>query len=136
MFTGNQVVIVGNVGTEVEFRETENSNFTKFTLASSEADPDKKSGQRKQTTEWHRVVAWGNASLESKEVKKGDRLIVIGKVSYKSWDKKDGTKGYATEINAFHVASINKKHFPSTSTTHNYVNKNETSAEDVDDLPF
>jgi single-strand DNA-binding protein len=69
-----------------------------FSLATSEGYIDK-SGSKQEKTEWHNIVAWRRlAEVAEKYVRKGQQVSIVGKLSYRTWDKPDGSKGYITEI--------------------------------------
>ncbi len=91
----NKVILVGNVGQEIEGPE----GVAQVRLATTETWKDKNSGEQVEKTEWHNVVAFGKISEILKEhVNKGDKLYIEGRLEYRSWDKDDGSKGYATDI--------------------------------------
>jgi single-strand DNA-binding protein len=107
----NSVRLFGNVGMEPEIKALENGNkLAKFSLATSEKHKDAKGNWVEETT-WHNLVVWGKPvdSIE-KYVNKGDRIMVEGKISNRSYESKDGVKKYVTEIivNEFLLAGTPK----------------------------
>lgn len=98
----NKVIILGRLGQDPELKHTPNGNAVcNFSLATSESWKDKNSGEKKEKTEWHRVVVWGKlAELCGEYLSKGREVYVEGKLSTRSWDDKNsGEKRYATEVN-------------------------------------
>jgi single-strand DNA-binding protein len=89
----NSVHLIGRTGKDPEIRTTQNSKVATFSLATTEKYKDK------EETQWHNIVIWGKlADVVEKYVKKGMLLYVEGKVTYRSYDDKDGNKKYITEI--------------------------------------
>jgi single-strand DNA-binding protein len=96
----NQVMLIGNLGQDPEIGETQgNRHWTRLSVATSESWRDKATGERKEKTEWHRVVVWGDgyATMLRQHAKKGTKVYVQGKLATREWEK-DGTKRYTTEI--------------------------------------
>lgn len=95
----NKAILVGNVGKDPEVRYLDNGvAVAQFSLATSENYKDK-SGNRQTRTEWHNIVLWrGLAEVAEKYVKKGQPLYIEGRITNRSYDAKDGTKRYITEI--------------------------------------
>lgn len=98
----NCVILIGNLGQDPEIGETGgNQRYARLSLATSETWRDKVSGERKERTQWHRVVVWGDglAGMLAKYAKKGSKLYVQGKlVTRKFADKRTGEDRYVTEI--------------------------------------
>jgi single-strand DNA-binding protein len=95
----NKVILLGRVGKDPEIRNLDNGNaVANFSLATSESYKDKKTGEKKENTEWSNIVAWGKtAEIVQKYVRKGDQIYVEGKLQTRSWEK-DGVTRYTTEI--------------------------------------
>lgn len=96
----NQVILIGNLGADPEIGETSgNRRYARFSLATSDQWRDKATGERRERTEWHRVVVWGDglAGMLAQYAKKGSKLYVQGKLVTREWEK-DGAKRYVTEI--------------------------------------
>ena len=101
----NQVILIGNIGKDAEIRTLDNGvKVASFSLATSEGGYTTKEGKEvPEKTQWHNVVAWRNlASLAEKVAKKGEKLTVIGSISYREYEK-DGAKKYATDIIADNI---------------------------------
>ena len=102
MSSFNKAIIIGHLGKDPELRPVGDGNVANFSVATSEKYKDK------ETTEWHRVVAWGKtADLCGKYLTKGQQVCVEGKIQTRSWEK-DGQKHYATEIIASQVTFLSK----------------------------
>lgn len=97
----NKVMLIGRLGQDPELKYTPSgAAVCNFSLATTESWADK-SGQKQERTEWHRVVVWGKlAELCNQYLAKGRQAFVEGSLQTRSWDGKDGTKRYTTEINA------------------------------------
>lgn len=106
----NKVILLGNVGKDPEVRHLEGGGVVaNFTLATSERFRDK-SGLLQERTEWHNVVCWGpSADRAEKYVRKGTQLYVEGKIRTRSYDAKDGSKRYVTEIYVDVMQLLGKK---------------------------
>lgn len=100
----NRVTLFGNVGADPELRVTPSGqSVLKIRLATTESYLDK-NRVRQEKTEWHSVVVWGKrAESLGKFIEKGSRLLVEGSISYRSYEKQDGSKGYSTDITAQEV---------------------------------
>ena len=106
----NRVHLIGNTGKDPEIRTTgSGKKVASFSLATSESYKDH-SGQKVTETQWHNIKAWGNlAEVAEKYIRKGQLLYVEGKVTYSSYDDKDGNKKYITEIIASNFQMLGKK---------------------------
>lgn len=94
----NQVNLIGRLGKDPETRNFDNGkSVTTFSLATTEKYTTQ-SGEKKEVTQWHNCVSWGNAGLTiAKYVKKGHMFAVVGRLSYREWEK-DGVKRLSTDI--------------------------------------
>jgi single-strand DNA-binding protein len=94
----NRAQLLGRLGKDPESRQANNQTVTNFSIATSETWKDKVTGEKKETTEWHNIVAWrGVGDIAAKYLKKGDMVYVEGKLKTRSWEK-DGVTRYVTEI--------------------------------------
>lgn len=96
----SKTILIGNVGKDPEIRNAGNGKgIATFSVATSDSWKDKTSGERKERTEWHRVVVFDEASVKFIEhhVKKGMKLFVEGKNRTRKWVK-DGVDMYTTEV--------------------------------------
>jgi single-strand DNA-binding protein len=97
----NKVILVGNVGRDPEIRSTQDGQrVANFTLATSENWRDKTSGERREKTEWHRIVVFNDRLTEviEKYVKKGSKLYIEGALQTRKWQDNQGQERYTTEI--------------------------------------
>jgi len=95
----NKVILVGNVGGDPEIRHMPSGDaVANVSLATSEGWKDRNTGEKKERTEWHRVVFFGKlAEIVEKHVRKGSKLYVEGKLRTRKYDK-DGQTHYSTEV--------------------------------------
>lgn len=103
----NKVIIVGRLGGDPELRQTQaGQSVCNFNVATSESWAGQ-DGQRKERTEWHRIVVWGRlAELCSQYLTKGREVFAEGKIQTREWEDRDGNKRYTTEIVASEVKSL------------------------------
>ena len=103
----NKATILGRLGKDPELRTTGGgTEVANFSVATSETFTDK-NNEKKETTEWHSVVVWGKlAGIAKKYLAKGREVLIEGKLQTRSWDDKDGTKKYKTEIVASNIVLI------------------------------
>ena len=96
----NKVILVGRLGKDPEVRHTNTGNIVvNFTVATSDTWTDRQTGEKKERTEWHRVVAFQKlAELCGNYLKKGRQVYVEGSLQTREWADKDGNKRYTTEI--------------------------------------
>ena len=95
----NKIILLGNVGKDPQTRTLENgTKVTSLTIATSETWKDKQ-GNKKEEVQWHSVQLWrGLAEVAETYVKKGSKLLIEGKVTYRSYEDKEGNTKYITEI--------------------------------------
>ena len=97
----NKVILVGNLGRDPEIRSMQNGDkVAQLSLATSETWRDKSSGERKERTEWHRVVIFNENLVKVAEqfLKKGSKVYVEGQLTTRKWTDQDGVEKYSTEI--------------------------------------
>jgi single-strand DNA-binding protein len=97
----NKVILVGNLGRDPEIRSTNDGmRIANLALATSESWRDRNSGERKERTEWHRVVIFNERLVEvvEKYVKKGSKLYIEGALQTRKWTDNQGQERYSTEI--------------------------------------
>jgi single-strand DNA-binding protein len=97
----NKVILVGNLGKDPEVRRmTSGDPVVNLSLATSETWRDKASGERKEKTEWHRVVIFNKnlAEVAEKYLRKGSKVYVEGQLQTRKWTDKDGQEKYSTEV--------------------------------------
>src|ERR1700736_455721 len=97
----NKVILVGNLGRDPEIRSTQNgTRIANLSLATSESWRDRTSGERKERTEWHRVVIFDEKLVEvvEKFLKKGAKIYVEGALQTRKWTDQTGVEKYTTEV--------------------------------------
>jgi len=104
----NKVILVGNLGRDPEVRYTASgTQVATFSLATSMSWTDKKSGERQERTEWHRVVAWDRLGQFCGEyLQKGRQVYVEGRLQTREWEDREGNRRYTTEIVAQNVVLL------------------------------
>lgn len=100
MASVNRVTLLGNLGRDPEMRQTqEGVAICNIALATSQSWKDKQTGQRKQNTEWHRVVLFNRlAEVAGEYLRKGSSVYFEGKLRTRKWTSDDGRDNYTTEI--------------------------------------
>jgi single-strand DNA-binding protein len=97
----NKVILVGNLGKDPEVRRMQNGNpVVNLTVATSDTWRDKGTGERKEKTEWHRVVIFseGLAKVAEQYLKKGAKVYIEGALQTRKWTDPQGVEKYSTEI--------------------------------------
>ena len=147
----NKVLLIGRLGADPEIKQMVNGkNIARFSLATSNTWKDKNTGERKEKTEWHRVVIFneGLVNIVQQYVKKGAQVYIEGQLTTRKWtDEKTGQDKYSTEIilqgynSTFTILS--GKNNQNTNLQNNQEsksalpNESDTSSSDLDDeIPF
>ncbi|MBT4890156.1 MAG: single-stranded DNA-binding protein [Rhodospirillales bacterium] len=97
----NKVILVGNLGRDPEIRNTQaGAKIANFSIATSESWKDKSTGERREKTEWHRIVVFneGLAGIVERFLKKGSKVYVEGSLQTRKWTGNDGIEKYTTEV--------------------------------------
>ena len=97
----NKVILVGNLGKDPEIRRTQDGRpIANLSVATSESWRDKTTGERKEKTEWHRVVIFneGLCKIVEQYLKKGSKVYLEGALQTRKWTDKDGNDKYSTEV--------------------------------------
>ncbi len=97
----NKVILIGNVGADPEIRRTQDGRpIANLRIATSESWRDKNSGEKREKTEWHRVVIFSEPLCKVVEqyVKKGAKLYIEGQLQTRKWQNKEGQDQYSTEV--------------------------------------
>ena len=138
----NKVMLIGRLGRDPELRYTPSGlAIANFSVATSEEWKDKNTGEKKERTEWHRIVAFGKlGEICGQYLSKGKQVYVEGRLQTRSWEK-DGVTRYTTEIVASDMQFLGAK--DSASTAEPYTNSQEpnmpppsVSQATNDDIPF
>lgn len=106
----NRVQLIGRVGNDPEVKTFEGGKkVANINIATNDFYKNEK-GERVEQTEWHRVVAWGKtAEIIEQYVTKGKEIAVDGKLTHRSYDDKDGTKRFITEVVVSDVQLLGSK---------------------------
>lgn len=97
----NKVILVGNLGADPEIRSMNNGGkVCTLSVATSDSWKDKNTGERREKTEWHRVVVFGEGLVRVCEsyLKKGAKVYVEGSLQTRKWQDRDGNDKYTTEV--------------------------------------
>jgi single-strand DNA-binding protein len=97
----NKVILVGNLGKDPEIRRTQDGRpIANLSVATSESWRDKATGERKEKTEWHRVVIFneGLCKVAEQYLKKGAKVYIEGQLQTRKWTDQSGVEKYSTEV--------------------------------------
>ena len=97
----NKVILVGNLGRDPEVKSMQDGrSMVNMSVATSDTWRDRQSGERKERTEWHRVVIFNEklAEVAQKYVRKGSKIYVEGQLSTRKWTDQSGQERYTTEV--------------------------------------
>ena len=97
----NKVILIGNLGADPEIKRTQDGRpIVNLRIATSETWRDKSTGERKEKTEWHRVVIFseGLCKIAEQYLKKGAKVYLEGQLQTRKWQDKDGKDRYSTEV--------------------------------------
>ena len=97
----NKVILVGNLGKDPEIRRTQDGRpIANLTVATSETWRDKNTGERKEKTEWHRVVIFSEplCKIVEQYLKKGAKVYIEGALQTRKWTDQSGVEKYSTEV--------------------------------------
>ena len=139
----NKVILVGRLGRDPEVRYTpDGAAVANFSIATSEEWKDKTTGEKKERTEWHRIVAFRKlGEICGEYLSKGKQVYVEGRLQTRSWEK-DGVTRYTTEIVAYDVQFLGGRDSaisdepPLNTQASNTPPKSSGSGTTGDDIPF
>lgn len=143
----NKAMIIGRLGQDPDVRYTQsNTAVANLSVATSERYKDS-TGEWKETTEWHRVVAWGRlAEICQEYLKKGSLVYIEGPIQTRQWEDKEGQTRYTTEIKALTMTMLDSKGGnggggspkpDKSQPVSSNVDLNDSNLDDIDDdLPF
>ncbi|HAK63234.1 MAG TPA: single-stranded DNA-binding protein, partial [Alphaproteobacteria bacterium] len=97
----NKVILIGNLGRDPEIRTTQDGRrIANLNIATSESWKDKSTGERREKTEWHRVVIFndGLAGVAQQYLHKGSKVYIEGQLQTRKWQDQSGQDKYTTEI--------------------------------------
>ncbi len=135
----NKVILVGRLGRDPEVKYTPSGvAVANFSMATSEEWKDKDSGEKKERTEWHRIVAWRRlGEICGEYLRKGSQIYIEGKLQTRDWEDRDGNKRYTTEIVAQNMQMLDSpaREGRAQSEEERYPVEEPVSIPD-DDIPF
>ena len=107
----NKVILVGVLGRDPETKTFPNGgSLTQFSIATPESWTDKNTGERKEHTEWHRIVASNRlGEIAQQYLKKGSKVYIEGKLKTHQWTDQNGQERYTTEISANELQMLDSK---------------------------
>ena len=117
MASVNKVILVGNLGADPETRYMPNGDaVANIRLATTESWKDKASGEKREITEWHRVVFYRKlAEIVGQYLKKGSAVYIEGRIRTRKWQDKEGQERYTTEIEASEMQMLGGRQSASSS---------------------
>ena len=144
MASVNKVILVGNLGADPETRFMPNGDaVANIRLATTESWKDKASGEKKEITEWHRVVLYRKlGEIAGQYLKKGSAVYIEGRIRTRKWQDKEGQERYTTEIEANEMQMLGGKPAGDSAPSEKPQQRNAQGAqkpsfEDMDsDIPF
>jgi len=106
----NQAIVMGNLTRDPELRSTTSGQpVASFSVATNRSWIDQSSGERKDSVEYHDIVAWGKlAELVSNYLSKGRKVLVVGRLQTRNWEGQDGVKRQKTEIIASDINFVDR----------------------------
>ena len=107
----NKAIIIGTLGADPEVKQFSNGgSITNISVATSEQWTDKQSGEKRESTEWHRIsLANKLGEIAAQYLRKGSKVFIEGKISTRKYQAQDGTDRYATEIKAMSMQMLDSK---------------------------
>ena len=142
MASVNKVILIGNLGRDPEVRHTAGGDaVATFTMATTDRWADPQSGERKERTEWHRVVAWGKqAEIAGEYLRRGRQVYLEGSLQTREWTDQQGQKKYTTEIKCQRFQMLGAKgegsSAPAPAPSASAPGRQPASTATHDDLPF
>ena len=144
----NKVLLIGRLGADPEVKQMVNGkSVARLSLATSQTWKDKNTGEKKEKTEWHRIVVFneGLVNVVQQYLKKGAQVYVEGQLSTRKWkDEQSGQDKYSTEIliqgynsSLTMLGGVNQNAISSQDTKQSFDENNNSSQNDLDDdIPF
>lgn len=132
----NKAMLIGNLGKDPEAKSLDNGKTVcNFSIATSETWKDKNSGEKKEKTEWHNIVAFDKlGDVCATYLKKGTKIYIEGKIQTRKWTDKNGVDRYTTEIIASEMKMLSSKQEKSEEPAKYEKSVPETDIND--DIPF
>ena len=142
MASVNKVIVLGNLGADPEVRNLPNGGAaTTLSIATSSSWKDKTTGEKREKTEWHRVVMYNRlAEIAGEYLKKGRTVYIEGRLETRKWEDKEGVERYTTEIIANEMQMVggrNAEPAAQQPATQQPATTSTTGVDDLDDdIPF
>lgn len=139
MSSVNKVILIGNLGKDPESKQTKNGmSLSNFSVATSENWKDKATGESKEATEWHRIVAFGRtAEVVNEYLRKGSKVFIEGKLQTRKWQDQEGNDRYTTEVLANNVKMLGSKSDGGSGSSGSFAPQQASGAGFIDDaVPF
>ena len=144
MASVNKVILVGNLGADPETRFMPNGDaVANIRLATTESWKDKASGEKKEITEWHRVVLYRKlGEIAGQYLKKGSAVYIEGRIRTRKWQDKEGQERYTTEIEANEMQMLGGRQSSESAPSEKPQQRNAQGAPKAsigdmdDDIPF
>ncbi|MBW2109166.1 MAG: single-stranded DNA-binding protein [Deltaproteobacteria bacterium] len=110
----NKVILIGRLGRDPEVRYTpDGTAVANFTIATSDEWKDRETGEKKERTEWHRIVAWRRlGEICGEYLSKGRQVYIEGRLQTREWEDQDGNRRWTTEIVARDMQMLGTKEPP------------------------
>jgi single-strand DNA-binding protein len=107
----NKAILIGHLGKDPEMRYTQDGRaVANFNIATTETWNDKNTGEKREQTEWHRIVAWGRlGEICGQYLSKGRQVFVEGRIQTREWEDQQGNRRWTTEIRASTVQFLGAK---------------------------
>jgi len=137
----NKVELIGNLGADPDAKPmTSGGNVVTLSIATTRRWKDRVSGERKEATEWHRVVCFNRtADIASQYLHKGSQIYIEGRVQTRKWQAQDGADRYTTEVIANSLIMLGRKGETSDTSNNQFESSSsndKSSDSDFDVLPF
>ena len=137
----NKVILVGNLGKDPEIRSTQDGReIASLSVATSESWKDKSTGERKEKSEWHRVVIFseGLVKVAKSYLAKGSKVYLEGQLQTRKWTDKDGQEKYSTEVvlQGFNAALVMLNKVERDDTPPPATARQSAADLDADSIPF
>jgi single-strand DNA-binding protein len=135
----NHVTLIGNLGDDPKFFGNGDSRGARFDLATNESFGS--GDDRRQRTDWHRIVCWGGLTSSAMHLSKGDKIALAGRLRSNDFETKDGNKRRSIEVHAasiefINVRSLRNARHDSDRASEGASTNRENPAGSEDDIPF
>ena len=134
----NKVELIGNLGAEPETKPMPSGgNVVNLSIATTRRWKDRNTGERKDATEWHRVVCFNRtADIAAQYLKKGSQVYIEGRLQTRKWQAQDGTDRYSTEVVVNSLTMLGKKSTETDTPDKASLSAPNVPFDDLGDVPF